>query len=96
MPFVNNRGEQVDLVPPDTVPIDENNLSRDDLVTVENIAQLCWESHLTWERILGEPPRPSWCALAERPKEEQVLASVRAGQRPLHPGAPHRTGGRAT
>ena len=76
MPFVNNRGEQVDLVPDAPVPIDENNLSRDDLVTIENIAKMCWNNHVTWESILGEQPRPPWTVLAE-PMQNQVLDSVR-------------------
>ncbi len=64
MPFVNDRGEQVDLVPDAPAhPIDENNLSRDDLVTIENIAQLGWQAHREWESIIGEQPKPAWDAL---------------------------------
>src|SRR5712691_3830218 len=76
MPFVNNRGEQVDLVPDAPVPIDENNLARDDLVTVENIARLAWESHITWEGIIGECPKPPYRTLTDD-RQEEVCDSVR-------------------
>ncbi len=65
MPFLNDRGEQVDLVADAPAPIGENNSSRDDLVTIENIAQLGWQAHREWESIIGEPVKVEWEDLSE-------------------------------
>jgi hypothetical protein len=42
---------------------------RDLLTTVDVIAELCWETHCAWERILDEPENSWWGGLAEFKRE---------------------------
>ena len=32
--------------------------------TADVIAELGWQSHIAWERIIGEQPKPDWSALS--------------------------------
>jgi hypothetical protein len=62
MPFVNDKGEQVDF-PPDDSPdavSDKDAADRAAFCTIEAIAELGWEAHRAWESIIGEGPKLAW------------------------------------
>jgi hypothetical protein len=44
--------------------------------SVDIIAELGWQSHIAWERIIGEQPKPDWSALSPGQKVA-VFDSVR-------------------
>jgi hypothetical protein len=44
--------------------------------SVDIIAELGWQSHIAWERIIGEEPKPDWSALSPGQKVA-IVESVR-------------------
>jgi hypothetical protein len=43
---------------------------------IDVIAELGWQSHIAWERIIGEQPKPDWSALSPGQKVA-IVDSVR-------------------
>ena len=44
--------------------------------SLDVIAELGWQSHIAWERIIGEQPKPDWSALSPGQKVA-IVDSVR-------------------
>ena len=49
---------------------------RDQFNKLDVIAELGWQSHIAWERIIGEQPKPDWSALSPGQKVA-IVDSVR-------------------
>lgn len=49
---------------------------RQDFCTPEAIAELGWETHRAWERIIGDPPTLSWEQLSDSRRQE-IIDSVK-------------------
>ena len=69
--LVNNKGEDVQFGGGETRPDD-----RQQFQSLDAIAELGWQSHIAWERIIGEQPKPDWSALSPGQKVA-IVDSVR-------------------
>lgn len=49
---------------------------RDQFNKIDVIAELGWQSHIAWERIIGEQPKPDWSAISPGQKVA-IVDSVR-------------------
>jgi hypothetical protein len=64
--MINDNGEDVEFAAGEDAPLDERELYQ----TIDVIAQLGWETHRTWEHIIGDPPRLPWDELSPAAQEE--------------------------
>jgi hypothetical protein len=69
----NDKEEEVTFAPGYIMEPDND---RDLYATVDTVAELGWECHRAWEKIIGEAPRPAWDDLSEFAKD-RLRASVK-------------------
>jgi hypothetical protein len=69
--WINNKGEAIQFGGGEPRPDD-----RQQFQSLDAIAELGWQSHIAWERIIGEQPKPDWSALSPGQKVA-IVDSVR-------------------
>jgi hypothetical protein len=69
--WTNDKGEGVAFGGGEPREDDRQNFQRLDV-----IAELGWQAHIAWERIIGEQPKPDWIALSPGQKVA-IVDSVR-------------------
>jgi hypothetical protein len=79
MTFINDLNEPVNLVPDATdaakaarAKAEKDQNDRNEFQTAEAIAELTYESERTWEKIIGDPPRPAWDELAADRQKQRI------------------------
>ena len=69
--WINNKGDGMQFGGGDPRPDD-----RQQFQSLDAISELGWQSHIAWERIIGEQPKPDWSALSPGQKVA-IVDSVR-------------------